>query len=197
MIWLIPVISALIGWFTNYLAVKMLFHPREEIDFKLFKLQGVFPKRKPYIAQKLGEIVARDLFTTEQIKSAFDSPEIKEEIQIAIDTEVEQYLRQKVASLNPLVAKMIGENTIMQAKSLICSEILSLLPKFTDKFAAKIDQIDIQQTVAKRVEVFSDEKLEQMIFSVMRTELKFIEISGAVLGFLIGVVQLILTLMFN
>ncbi len=26
---LIPIISAFIGWFTNWIAIKMLFHPRE------------------------------------------------------------------------------------------------------------------------------------------------------------------------
>ena len=40
---LLPVIAAAIGWGTNYLAVRMLFHPREERCILGLRVQGVFP----------------------------------------------------------------------------------------------------------------------------------------------------------
>jgi len=48
----IPLIGAIIGLLTNWIAVKMLFHPRKEI----FGIQGVIPKRKKDIARRIGEI---------------------------------------------------------------------------------------------------------------------------------------------
>jgi len=44
------------------------------------------------------------------------------------------------------------------------------------------------------VEAFSSDKLEEILFSIMRKEFRFIEMIGAVLGFLIGCVQVGLTL---
>jgi len=55
MLYILPFISAAIGWVTNYIAVKMLFHPREERNLILFKLQGIFPKRKAVLADRLGK----------------------------------------------------------------------------------------------------------------------------------------------
>jgi len=49
---LLPVIGFLIGYFTNYLAIKMLFHPRKRI----FGIQGVLPKRKEILAKRIGEV---------------------------------------------------------------------------------------------------------------------------------------------
>lgn len=49
---LIPVIGFIIGYFTNYIAIKMLFHPRK----KIFGIQGVLPKRKEILARKIGQI---------------------------------------------------------------------------------------------------------------------------------------------
>jgi len=49
---LIPIIGFIIGYFTNYLAVKMLFRPRN----KIFGIQGVLPKRKEILAKKIGEV---------------------------------------------------------------------------------------------------------------------------------------------
>jgi len=49
---LIPIIGAVIGLITNWIAVKMLFHPRK----KIFGIQGVIPKRKKNIAKRIGDV---------------------------------------------------------------------------------------------------------------------------------------------
>ena len=60
---LLPIIAAFIGWLTNYLAVKMLFHPRLPLQVLGFSIQGVFPKRQKQLADKLGSLVAEELFS--------------------------------------------------------------------------------------------------------------------------------------
>ena len=65
-----PLIGAIIGYFTNFLAVKMLFHPRTEK--KLFGrtlpfTPGVVPKNKPRLAHAIGQAVANVLLTKEDI----------------------------------------------------------------------------------------------------------------------------------
>ena len=49
---LIPLIGFIIGYSTNYLAIKMLFHPRT----KIIGIQGLLPKRRKQLAQKIGEV---------------------------------------------------------------------------------------------------------------------------------------------
>ena len=48
--------------------------------------------------------------------------------------------------------------------------------------------------VTKKVEAFSTEKLEALLTSLMKKEFRFIELVGAFLGFLIGCIQVALTL---
>ena len=65
-----PMIGALIGYCTNYIAVKMLFHPYKEV--KLFGLTlpftpGVIPKNKPRLARAIGRAVADVLLTKEDL----------------------------------------------------------------------------------------------------------------------------------
>ena len=47
---LIPVVSALIGWGTNVLAIRMLFGPTQRIGWKYFGWQGVIPSRAKKMA---------------------------------------------------------------------------------------------------------------------------------------------------
>ncbi len=65
-----PLIGALIGYCTNYIAVKMLFHPYKEV--KVFGLTlpftpGVIPKNKPRLARAISRAVADVLLTKDDI----------------------------------------------------------------------------------------------------------------------------------
>ena len=73
-----PVIGALIGYCTNYIAVKMLFYPKKEIRIFGHKLPftpGAIPKGKPRLAKAIGNIIAEDLLTEEDIKQKMISAE--------------------------------------------------------------------------------------------------------------------------
>ena len=55
------------------------------------------------------------------------------------------------------------------------------------------EELDVRQMVREKVEAFSSDKLEQLLFSLMKKEFRFIELVGALLGFLIGCIQVALT----
>ena len=73
-----PIIGAVIGYFTNYIAVKMLFYPRKEIRIGGWKVPftpGAIPKGKPRLAKGIGNIVANTLLTEEDIRKKILTPE--------------------------------------------------------------------------------------------------------------------------
>ena len=49
----VPLISAMIGYLTNVVAIKMLFHPREPIRMLGLEIQGLLPRRQEAIANKI------------------------------------------------------------------------------------------------------------------------------------------------
>ncbi|MEF9933141.1 MAG: DUF445 family protein, partial [Cetobacterium sp.] len=63
----IVIIGALIGWITNYVAIKMLFRPYKEINLGLFKIQGLIPKRRHEIGITIAETVQNELISMEDI----------------------------------------------------------------------------------------------------------------------------------
>ena len=65
-----PLIGAVIGYFTNYIAVKMLFLPRRE--YRVFGRRvpftpGIIPRRKKELARSVGRMVENELFTKESL----------------------------------------------------------------------------------------------------------------------------------
>jgi len=192
MLYVLPFISAAIGWVTNYIAVKMLFHPREERDLVLFKLQGIFPKRKAVLAERLGEVVARELISIPMLLEKVNNENTKAEIKVMIQDYVDNKLIQAITDSNPMLKMFATEEVLAPIKLKIAEELENLIPILLEKVGSKMEDIDVEALVADKVNQFSNEKLEEILMGVMKKEFKFIELAGAVLGFLIGLIQVIL-----
>ena len=185
----VPVISALIGWVTNYLAIKMLFHPREPKRILFFTLQGIFPKRKANLAKRLGKVVARDLLSPDLMIAKLDTPTNRQRLKDTVMTEFKVFIDTKFKTANPMLAMLAGEGLITQITGQLDTMLDGLLPKLFAELGNQITEDKVERMVEERVLGFDDEKFEALLMSVIKKELGFIEAAGAILGFIIGCIQ--------
>lgn len=189
-IYFLPFISAGIGWFTNYIAIKMLFHPREEKNYYLFKLQGIFPKRKMTLARNLSVMVSQQLFTTDDLVRQMDDSNMEVEFKEKLNDLIDKYLEEELPkTLNPIMAALIPSKFLNKIKQSIGDEIDNHLPQLKEQFVEKIKAIDLEQVIFDKIIQFPDEQFEEVLMAVIKKELKYIEVAGAILGFLIGLIQ--------
>lgn len=192
-VYTLPLIAALTGWITNYLAIKMLFHPRKKIDLYFFSIQGIFPKRQQQLADKLGKIVAGELFSFDDIRDRFTSTETAEEINKVLDEKLEDFLGVKLKTTIPVLNFFLTAKMKTRIKNMMHEEFQHILPDILTRYSDKLEKdIDVENIVKQKVSAFSSAKLEDILVSIMKKEFKFIEILGAVLGFLIGLIQLLI-----
>lgn len=88
-----PLIGALIGYCTNYIAVKMLFRPRKEIRVLGHPLPftpGAIPKNKPRLAKAVGKVVEETFFTEENLEGQFLSEESENMVEEALIRAMDQ-----------------------------------------------------------------------------------------------------------
>lgn len=193
LIYTLPFIAAITGWVTNFLAIKMLFHPKKKVNLGLFSIQGIFPKRHDVLAARLGKIVSTELFSISDIKERFTSASSMVEINKVLDEKLEDFLDVKLKDTLPMLAMFLNKDAKAKIKNTLHEEFQNILPDILNKYSDKLErEIDVEDIVSKKVSAFSTDKLEQILFSIMKKEFKFIEIMGAVLGFLIGLIQLLL-----
>jgi uncharacterized membrane protein YheB (UPF0754 family) len=193
LIYTLPIIAALTGWVTNYLAIKMLFHPKRKINLYFFSIQGIFPKRQDLLAERLGKIVSSELFSFKDIKDRFTSTSTALEINKVLDEKLEDFMDVKLKSAMPMLAMFLNSDAKTRIKDTLHLEFQNILPDILNKYSEKLEKdIDIEKIVAQKVSAFSSDKLEEILFSIMKKEFKFIELLGGVLGFLIGIIQLLI-----
>ena len=193
---LIPIIAAFIGWFTNWIAIKMLFHPRLPKKILGITFQGIFPKRQQQFAEKLGKLVSEELLSFTDIEKKITDPKNIQQLMPVVETHIDQFLRQKLAEEMPIISMFIGENTIQQLKATFMKELETLFPVIMQRYMGHLQkELDLERIVIEKVASFSTDKLESILTSIMSREFRFIERLGAILGFIIGLLQVLLTLL--
>jgi uncharacterized membrane protein YheB (UPF0754 family) len=98
---LVPVISAFIGWFTNWIAIKMLFHPKKPIRFLGLTIHGIFPKRQKQFAEKLGKLVSEELISFREIEEKIANPDNVKKLMPLVEEHIDHFLRVKLTSKCP------------------------------------------------------------------------------------------------
>jgi uncharacterized membrane protein YheB (UPF0754 family) len=191
---LIPLISAFIGWVTNWVAIKMLFHPREPKKILGITFHGIFPKRQQQFAEKLGKLVSAEFLSFDDIEQKISNPENLKKVMPMIETHVDEFLRNRLKDEMPVISMFIGDKTISNLKTMFMKEIESLFPQVMKQYAANLkSELDLEQIVIKKVAGFSSDKLEEVLYQIMSKEFRFVEIIGAVIGLIIGIVQVLIT----
>lgn len=193
-LFIIPVISAFIGWITNWVAIKMLFHPREPRKFLGITFQGIFPKRQQQFAEKLGKLVSNEFLSFTDIEEKISSPENLKKVMPFIEQHIDEFLRHKLSDEMPVISMFIGDKTINKMKGAFMKELELIFPQLMKQFAGNLKtELDLEHIVINKVSNFSSDKLEELLYQIMSKEFRFVEIIGAVIGFIIGIVQIIIT----
>lgn len=189
---IIPASSALIGWLTIRIAIFFLFHPRRPQRLLGYNLQGIFPRRRQEFAEKLGRTVHAN-FSLQPIKEKINQPETLQKILPLIEDHIDDFLRNRLGKEMPMIGMFIGDKTIVKLKASFMKEIELLFPQITTQFASNLEnEFNIEQLVIDKAMVYPIYQLEQLVNAGMKKELKMARITGAVIGFLIGMVQVLI-----
>ena len=195
---LIPLISAFIGWFTNWVAIKMLFHPKEPKKILGITFHGIFPKRQKIFAEKLGKMISAEFLSFEDIAQKIANPQNLKKLMPMIEDHVDKFLRNKLSDEMPFLSLFIGDKTIASLKRIFMQELEILFPQLMKSYAGHLQQeLDLEMIVTEKVSAFSSDKLENILYQIMSKEFRFVEILGGVIGFIIGIVQVLITLLMS
>lgn len=190
-LWLLPPIGAFIGWVTNVLAIRMLFHPREpvKIPFTPFSLQGVLPRRQAELADSIGRTVARDLLSLPELLQRLDVASVKAQLAVTVGEHVERKLE---SGLSKFVPRGWRASLVAYVKDVVDREADELLDHVVEQFGRQAgEQLDVAGLVAEKVKRLRLDQLEELIVSLAGRELRAVIVLGGVLGFLMGIVQMV------
>jgi uncharacterized membrane protein YheB (UPF0754 family) len=188
---IIPFIGAFIGWGINKIAVKLIFHPQTPKKILGITFQGVIPKRRQQLAESLGKFAQAE-FASINFEQKLSDPSNLQKAMPVIEGHIDNFLRNKLKEQMPMLGMFIGDKTINTLKEIFLKELEILFPEIMKQFAGNMkNELEIGKIVAGKLSAIAPEKLENSIAE----QLRFIAVSGAITGFLVGLIQLVIMLL--
>lgn len=189
------IISAAIGWITNWVAIKMLFRPHNEINLGLFKIQGLIPKRRAEIGTGIADVIQNELISIKDVIANIDREEFSKRLNDLIDDVLEKNLKTKVKEKFPVMQMFFSDKMAKDVSNTIKGIVMENQEKIFEIFSNYAEEnIDFSTIIKDKISNFSLDKLEEIINDLAKKELKHIEVIGAILGAFIGLVQYFITL---
>jgi len=193
--WVLPVFGALIGWFTDWLAIKLVFFPRLPKHFGPVTLHGVFQRRRDEVAKQYAEIVARDVMTVPNILDAVLRGPRSDRLLRTIHRIIEDTIDEQAGIARPVISVAVGSETYLEMKHAAADRAIRYLPDtilHAKDYAA--GALDIRDTIATRMRRLTRIEYEGLLRPAFRQdEWKLIAV-GAVIGAVIGELQVLLLL---
>ena len=156
-----PLIGSAIGYFTNFIAVKMLFHPKNEIKLVGHTLPftpGAIPKGKSRLAKSVGNAVGNNLITREDIEKRLTSDELAEKIADMVLGKLSlpmNYVLEGVTDIN--------QEDIESKKEVVSKSIAKFI-------AEAISQVDISGIIIEKAPGIIMEKLNNPMIQMFMTD---------------------------
>ncbi|MFT6059000.1 MAG: uncharacterized membrane protein YheB (UPF0754 family) [Lentimonas sp.] len=189
---LTPFITAAIGWFTNWVAIKMLFHPRVPVRIFCWKWQGLIPRRQLQLACESAEIIEREILQQHMILNEIKKINLEPYLEKTAHTLVWERIGPQLRAI-PLLGSFINDGILAKFEVIACAEIKNEAGPLIEKVATQFEaSVDLKQMIEDNIAAFDLERLESIVNAVAKREFRTIEGLGAVLGFVIGCLQVVL-----
>lgn len=202
---LIPLIAAFVGWFTNYLAVQMIFYPiefrgipiwrKEGEPLGLLGWQGIVPAKTYKMSETMVNMVTTQLLNVEEVFRRLD-PDI---VASTLAPEVPKLMESIGDELVPLSwTQKAGRALFFSLPGRTKASMASANHRFLHDFTVSMqDNIGTLLNIKNCVinQMMQDRALLGQLFRKCgQAELDFLTNSGLWFGFMLGIIQMIVAL---
>jgi len=177
----IPFLAALTGWLANKITISLLLNS--------------ISRYKQQLAEKIADFVAAELFSFKEIRHRLTDPEKIKAIIPVVEEHMDTFLRVKLPEAMPVFKMFIGDSTIQQVKAVLVKELDRMFPELIGQYLSNMEkEMDVRELVRNKIAAIPTENIKSQIRQSLRRELRMVEGGGAVLGLLIGLLQLMIAL---
>ncbi len=190
--WIIPLVSAFVGWWTNAVAVRMMFEPKEFVGIKPYLgWRGIIPASAMNLASKASNLILGKVMTVHDLFAGFDAAKMTKELGPSLEKLTDQVLEEGVAKGSPEMWANMAEPARQTIRSMLRSEIDTTTQNMLSDVHENVDKIvDLRKammtTISENRDIISD-----IFLTVGKPEFRFIRLSGLYFGFPFGVLQML------
>jgi uncharacterized membrane protein YheB (UPF0754 family) len=191
--WVLPVSGVLVGYFTNYIAIKAIFDPTEPRKIGPFTLQGLFIKRQREASATYADVIADDVITLSNIARNLLTGAKSDRTRKLIADALRPAVDEAVGIAGPLVRVTTGDREYEAIRESLATEAVDLGFEPLDDDAFNEARSDaIRELITERMQALPPEDYVVMLRSAFEEDEWLLIGIGAALGFVAGWIQLLM-----
>lgn len=189
--WLLPIAGFIVGWFTNFLALKLVFEPVRPVRFPGgFELQGVFLKRQKEVSVEFAALSFEHFCNAQQMWSEILHGAKRADFEALVAEYTAEFFDNTLGDAKPLASFIIGHEALARLKSKMAQHLVASMPTVLPaSYEYQNEVLGVADEVASKMMALPPEQFERVLHPVFeQDEIKLIVVGG-VLGALVGVFQ--------
>jgi uncharacterized membrane protein YheB (UPF0754 family) len=187
---IMPAFGLIVGWFTDWLALKMIFNPKEPIRILGIEWQGLFLKRRKEVAADYGALIADEIITPRKVIEAVLRGPLSDRVFAMVRRQVQASLDRNTGLAKPLVVLTVGTGRYQDMKRTITAKVMQRLPEtmsYLEDYAR--DSMDVRNLLIEKMQALDELQFEALIRPAFEQDEWILITVGALLGFGMGEVQ--------
>lgn len=176
--WTLPIAGALVGYMTNWIAIKLLFEPAEPVvlcgsPFGDVVMQGLFEKRQPEVSEAMSAFLAERVLT---------APRLLEELVAG------RWADRFEALLRRSIPFVVPDSVVSAARQGLVE--LAREPASHPTHVYLADKLGVEATLCTRLQRLPPAEFEDLLHPVFQEDEIILIVVGGALGAVAGLLQM-------
>ena len=187
---IMPAFGLMVGWFTDWLALKMIFNPKEPVRILGVEWQGLFLRRRQEVAADYGALIADEIITPHKVIEAVLRGPLSDRVFALVRTQVQAALDRNTGLAKPLVVLTVGSTRYQEMKKTVTAKIMQRMPDtlaHVEDYAR--ESMDVRNLLIQKMQALDVLQFEALIRPAFEQDEWILITVGAMLGFAMGELQ--------
>jgi len=171
--WTLPLGGALVGYITNWVAIKLIFDPVEPTPVGPFVMQGLFEKRQPEVSLEFSEFLAARVLSSPRLIDEIANGRFKHNFEALIQSSVPNIVPQEITDVATKAFRQMAMEPETHPVHVYVNKTLAL-----------------QDSLNVRLKALSSAEFENLLHPVFQEDELTLIIAGGILGALAGAIQM-------
>lgn len=191
-----PIFGAAIGLFTDWLAIKLIFVPRDPVRLPGgLLLHGMFQRRRAEVARQYGEMIAGELLTVDNVLDTLLHGPRSDRLRTMIRKLVAEAVDEQAENARPLVNATIGPQRLDRIKRSAAQKAIERLPDTLQHAKSYLSRaMNVADLVEQRMIRMTSTEYENLLRPAFRQDEWKLVAVGGLIGFLVGELQVLVML---
>lgn len=191
--WILPVLGAVIGYVTNWLAIAVIFEPAAPRKIGPFTIQGLFIRRQPEASKIWADIIADQIVTLHNVVAEMFSGPRGDRTRKLIETHMLPAVDKAMGMARVPVKAAVGPDTYDDMATSVASGATDLARRaLLDDGFSRRQADNIRELIVDRTRKMPPHDFADMLRTVIQDDEWLLVLHGAILGIAAGLIHVLI-----